>query len=77
MPRIYVLHENDAWVEPLRDALALGRLVLELVERVVQVPARGAGRVARDARRRAARRVLWRRAGGRATLELGAGSWHL
>ena len=21
MPRIYVLHENDAWVEPLRDAL--------------------------------------------------------
>ena len=22
MPKIYVLHENDAWVEPLRDAFA-------------------------------------------------------
>ncbi|MFP6571560.1 MAG: hypothetical protein VB674_03000 [Vicinamibacterales bacterium] len=29
MPRIYVLHENDAWVEPLREALNERRLPFE------------------------------------------------
>jgi len=29
MPKIFVLHENDAWVEPLRDAFALRKLPFE------------------------------------------------
>jgi RimK-like ATP-grasp domain len=29
VPKIFVLHENDAWVEPLRDAFALRKLPFE------------------------------------------------
>ena len=47
MAHIYVIHENDAWVEPLREALGELRAAVRGV-----VPERGASSTCRDAARR-------------------------